>query len=775
MRRFAPLALLLAASSIVAVSSAQPNVAPAVDSLKRADLAHPWVLRGDLTPTSSAAPLSIAIDALRRHATWATKLDLVHVDTAKLPMGGDVVTFQQTIGGVPVLHRGVRVTIESDGRATALSTTLEENRPLSMLPAITEKAALAEAARLGVPANELGARLLILPNGSQPTLVWAVVGDLGALPTRPVVLLDAQTGDVALAYDAAKSLNKAKVHLNNPIKTPDLTEVTLTNTSTTLGLDNAVVKALNCIDHKTTKTVNFGIALTVHVCELEPTITPDTNGDYVSIAPEKGAPEDKYAELSMFYHTNKAYEFVRAVGFPDSKVVKISAVANLRIPQGMNSFDTAKMANPDLPLAPFDNAFFAEKDPLLSPTFGLDGDAMWFGQGTLADFGYDGDVVYHEFGHFVVSRSIKLGGGTWADEYGLSYSPGGLNEGIADIISFFVTDDPELGEYTTLGLGLPAGKGLRSATNTFKFPEAITGEVHQDSEPVTAAVWAVYGKLDATKKLAFQKAFMKTLLTAPQGNLGYDDFAELVIKDVSEGVDAASGTALRAAFDERGIKKGDPRVRTYTDAPISSIDPRLGIHAPGKSDMVNGTKAELVPGLFQIAYDAPAGGVTKIHVSYNLLTRGGAFGSGTGGAFGGSSGTPYTPALLVKTGGEPIKFTYGPLAHDATGAADCVVATDKKSATCDIDVELGGKWGETSKVHLMLVNKGSQGGDFDAVTLSAEGPPEPPPEQPAAQPTTTTETTTSCGCTIPGATSNGTAATFALGALGLMLASRRRK
>jgi MYXO-CTERM domain-containing protein len=773
MRRFAPLALLVAASSIVAVSSAQPTVTT------RVDRGLPAMLRGELTPPSSDRPLSIALEALRRHATWATRLELAHVDTAKLEGGGSVVSFQQAIDGVPVLERGVRVTIESDGRATAIATKLEENRPLSMVPTITEKGALAEAARLGVPASKLGARLMILPNGNAPMLVWGVIGDLGVIPSRPVVLLDAQTGEVALSYDAAITLKKAKVYANNPVKTPTTTEVTLTNDATLPGLENVVVKAVNCIDKKTVKDVTFGgFPLKVHVCDLEPTIAPDSTGDYLAVAPilsGVGAAEDKYAELSMFYHTDKAYEFVRKVGYPESKVVKINAVANLRIPQGMQPFDIAKVSNPELALVAFDNAFFAAQDPLLSTTFGLEGDAMWFGQGTLADFGYDGDVVYHEFGHFVVSRTIKLGGGTWADEFGLSVSPGGLNESIADIVSFFITDDPELGEYTTTGLGLPKGKGMRSGLNTFKFPEAITGEVHQDAEPHSAAIWAVYATLDATKKLAFQKAFMKTLLTAPQGNLGYADFAELVIRDVTAGVDAAAGTALRAAYEERGIKKGEPRVRTFADRPIASVDSRLGIHAPGKNDMVGGNRAAFAPGLFQIGYNAPAGGLTKIHVTYELLTRGGTFGTGSGNPLGGPSGTPYTPALLVKVSDEPIKFTYGAaFGHDAIEPIDCVVAADKKTATCDVEVEVPGTWGQTGKVHLMLVNKGQQAGDFDGVNVTSEPPPEPPaPEQPAAQPTTTT-TETSCGCTIPGATSNGTAATFALAALGLILAKRRR-
>lgn len=724
MRRLAPLALLLASSTLVAASGA--------------------------SVPSAATPAA----------------ELRELDTASLH-GARIVTYQQTIDGVPVLHRGSRVVVDAAGRASKLER-LETKRPVTTSPTLSASRALAVAEKLGVPANSLGARLMILPTGGTPLLVWGVVGDLGPVPSRPVVLLDAHTGEVALKYDAALTLKKAKVHLENPVSTPTLTEVTLGNTESLPGLQNASVKALNCIDKKTTKVVNVGIALTVHTCELEPTITPDAGGDYLDIAPEKGGREDKYAELSMFFHTDRVYEAMKKLGFP-AAAAPINAIANLRMPQGLDSFNTAKMADPELPLAPFDNAFFAAEDPLLSTTFGLKGDAMWFGHGTLADFGYDGDVVYHEFGHFLVSRTIKLGGGTVADEFGLTYSPGALNEGIADVISLFLTDDPELGEYTTTGLGLPAGKGIRSAANAFKFPDAITGEVHQDGEPFVAAMWTVYSKLDAAKKTAFQQAFLKTLMTAPTGNIGYGEFADLVVKG-----DPANGAALRAALDERGLKVGEPRVRTFAGAPVSSVDPRLGLHAPGKNDMAGGKSSEFAPGLFQIAYDAPAGGVAKLKVTFNLLTRGGTFGSGTAGGLFGSRGTPYAPALLVKTGGEPLKFTYGPVKHDATTVVDCAIAGDKKTASCELEVDVGGKWGETSKVHLMLVNKGEEAGDFDAVALSAEGPPEPAPD-PAADPAPTPGDTSKGGCACTTTGEKSTAPTFALFALALALASRKRR
>ena len=99
---------------------------------------------------------------------------------------------------------------------------------------------------------------------------------------------------------------------------------------------------------------------------------------------------------------------------------------------------------------------------------------MWFGQGPLKDYSYDGDVVYHEFGHSVVNVTLKLVGTPHMDEYGTSYSPGAMNEGLADYFSSAITGDPDVGEYAVqdLSLGLTA---IRAAGM-----EAVDHRAHVD-------------------------------------------------------------------------------------------------------------------------------------------------------------------------------------------------------------------------------------------------------------------------------------------------------
>ncbi len=731
---------------------------------------RPMLRTGAFAVASTRDAVVIARDVLATHASWSAALELAHTRTFEHLDGSRVVALSQTIDGVPVMSRGARVLVEADGRVTTFTSALEERRPATTRPALPEAAAV-ELARKTIRLVAEGTRATLVivpqPGDGEPRLAWAVGGGIAELPTRPAALIDATSGEVLQAWDRAVHERAAKVYEFNPKKTPTLTTTTLANTNptTVAGLDNDRVSSRNCIDKKSVKSV---MGLMAHVCDLVPTVTANATGDYTDVAPGSDtAPEDAYAELAMFYHTDKAYQHAKDLGFAGTK--KLTAVGNLRIPQGFSNFDTTKIADPNLPLAPYDNAMFAPDDPLFSAVFGLSGDAMWFGQGTYIDFGYDGDVVYHEFGHYIVNETAKLDGAPHVDQYGVTVAPGALNEGLADINSFFVTGDPCTGEYASKGLTKDAC--IRNATNTQTMPDALVGEVHQDSNPFSAGTWQVYSTLDATKQTAFQRSWLKGLTMVPSGNLGYADLTAILVASITSGVDAATGDLLKQSYDARGIKAGDPRVRTYAGAAIKSIDPQVPLFALG-TQTVTGTK--VAPGVFQIKYDAPAGGTVTMHAAFTY------YAGGSSNPFGGS-GTPFKPVLLAKAGDTPITFKYSPFSHDG-GEGACTISGSK--ATCAIDVHVDGAAGSTAPVYLMIGNAGQQDGNYDAVTITNDpivldapvdadaGAETGLGDQPAAA-----ASSSGCGCEVPGdaSTSNGGLALIAASALaGLVLARRRR-
>ena len=159
-------------------------------------------------------------------------------------------------------------------------------------------------------ATKRASRLVILPTGSGPRLAWAVAGETAGLPFRPVAFVDAEDGQVLLRYDASHAARAANVYEFNPKKTPTPKPVTLENTNdtTVIGLENATVVSRTCVDKKAVRSVSIGgTRIRAHLCDLEPTVKANAAGDYTDVAPDTTGviPEDPFAELSMFFHTQR--------------------------------------------------------------------------------------------------------------------------------------------------------------------------------------------------------------------------------------------------------------------------------------------------------------------------------------------------------------------------------------------------------------------------------------------------------------------------------------
>jgi hypothetical protein len=793
--RLAALSALTLAAGAAAVArppsaaSAAPLGAPVVAHLRAGEL-RPWLLSGALGPASPRPPETIAREALSSHAPWAATLDLAHVRTVPVGRGARVVAYAQRLDGVPVYARGVRVVVEADGRATTIATALEPSRPASMVARVPASEAERVARTTGkLAAERARTTAIVWPTDGEPRLAWLVEGATRGLPQRPIVVVDAELGTPIAAWDATRTLNLASVYDQNPIKTPTLSAVTLpvlAGLTPADGLRSDHVVAKNCIDKQSLRPVDIGQQVNLHVCDLIPTVKPNADGDYTAIAPPTNEkdPEDPFSELSMFFHANKAWNAANAMGFTAPGVTTpLVAIANFRMNKGLQTGDVAQMQNPNLALTAYDNAFYAAAGQFGS-IFGEDGDALWFGQGTRVDFGYDGDVVYHEFGHFVVDHTAQLVGMPHHDGAGVTYSPGAMNEGSADLFSCFITGDPEVGEYAGKGL---VGGPIRQLDGDAAFPRAISGEVHEDSLPFSQPIWKLYATLDAPKQEAFRRAFIEALASAPTGDLGYADLAKLLEAAVSKELDAATAKALDDAFVLRGIRPDDPRVIDTDGAPLVGLT-YFGFHAPSRS---SAGLTPFSPGIVQLRYHTRPGSYA-LHVTWNYQQSQGEFGSS---GLGSDSGK-YVPEVLVKVGTSPISFRYGPLRHDAQlvacedqgDFADCIVPVEIAAADADADADAG-----LATVYVMAVNGGTLDVDVNNIAIETPRAPKPvdagttvpdAPVGPRAQPDPGEVSGSGCACSLPGAhggarTSSGAssvaAASFATLALGLFAARRRRR
>jgi hypothetical protein len=789
--RLAALSALTLAAGVATIArppstvSASPLGTPVVARVRAGEL-RPWLLAGALTPASARAPETIAREALSGHAPWAAALELAHLRTLAIGRGARVVAYGQRLDGVPVFARGARVVVEADGRATTISTALEASRPASMIPRVSA----AEAERVARTAGELAAEharttAIVWPADGEPRLAWLVEGATRGLPMRPVVIVDAELGTPLARWDATRTLNLANVYDQNPLKTPALSQVTLPALPPVPGVDGLRsdhVVGKNCIDKKSLRPVDLGQMVNLHVCDLIPTVKANAAGDYTDIAPPANEkdPEDAFAELSMFFHANKAWDAAQAMGFTAPGVTTpLVAIANFRMNKGLTTGDVAQMQNPNLALGAYDNAFYAPGGQFGS-IFGEDGDALWFGQGTRVDFGYDGDVVYHEFGHFVVDHTAQLVGMPHHDGSGVSYSPGAMNEGIADLFSCFVTGDPDVGEYAGKGL---VGGPIRRLDGDAAFPRAISGEVHEDSLPFSQPIWKLYATLDAPRQEAFRRAFIEALASAPTGDLGYADLAQLLETSVTKELDAATAKALDDAFVLRGIRPDEPRVIDTDGSPLLGLT-YFGFHAPSRS---SAGLSPFAPGIFQLRYQTRPGSYA-LHVTWNYQQSQGEFGSS---GLGGGSGK-YVPEVLVKVGTTPISFRYAPLRSDAQLAvcedqgdfADCTVPIEVAAGDGDADTGL-------ATVYVMAINGGTLDVDINDVAIETPKPPKPAdagpaapdaPAGPGAQPNAGELSGGGCTCALPGEparapTRSGTAlaALAAFSALGIGRSAARRR
>ncbi|CAN5517312.1 hypothetical protein BH09MYX1_BH09MYX1_00690 [soil metagenome] len=733
---------------------------------------HSGAIQGPLRVTSTSARTSLA--ALAPEVSKAT---LVAVDQAALADGSTVVRFEQKHLGLPVIGAGASVVVDGRGVATMAIASAAPALPTSKVPVVdATSAAIAARSFTKLPVSGADAHLVFFAHRGETRLAWAVLPALVfGVPSAPRIMVDAITGDVLESRDLVVFLNQAKVHPSNPVKSPTPVDVTLPVTSNDGSLQNDFVTSFNCIDQKTTHQVVFsGFPITVHTCELVRKATPDVNGDYLYAPGTDTERDDAFSEVAMFHHATRAYDYFRTLRNDATAQVVVDkplrTISNLQLPTGLTKGDLSSAGDPNKALDPFQNAFFSPAGGQLGAVFqtlyGFNAGAMWFGQGPRKDYSYDGDVVYHEFTHAVVEKTLQLGSLHLA-KYGVIDSPGAMNEGLADFFSSAITGDPDVGEYASKDISQSL-TALRTLANKDTCLGTILGEVHYDSTFFSGGLWSARQSLPDGDRQKFDAAIYKAMLASNgDGDLGYGDAVNLFLAVLDKDL-PAGGTALRKEMtDVRGILPECNRIFEWKGTPITAP---TGLGSPGAFDAQGtgsfGTTVALAPGMLQVHLDLTTTPATGGHVK---LTGTPAASGGLGG-IGGGTGTTLAPVILVKFD-QPITWTTsGKLSNDADRTVDATGDGTKgaQTFTASFDVPDG-----VTGFYVQIANKGNQGGTYDGVELSIDAKPTPDPVPPVPTPT---ETSSGCGCVAAGANGSGNALLGLGGFVALaMIASRRRR
>jgi hypothetical protein len=365
--------------------------------------------------------------------------------------GGTRVRLAWRLHGLVVEDADVRVHLDREGRVKRVSGAeppwTEVQDPALVLPEAAHRGQRELSRLLGpdTPEARRGA-LLWIPVQGGLRLAWRIDYGYGAPGQAWRLWVDASDGAVLRTEPLARHA-RANVYPENPT-TSDLIEVELQGLLDDGALRGEYADVWSCEEWADGGAFGGGgcAALGRHAA-------PDDAGDYY-FDPDPTSSEDPLSEVQMYHHLDHVSRWFRdTLAFEHDEPLR-----------GIVNFD-------------YDNAFYGDADG--------DGDPdVAFGQARGIDYAYDGDVVFHEFGHSVigvVAQTIFLG----ADSYGLEWANGSLNEGSADLFSVAITGDPALGEYAG---GSPLGGAIRNLDADRHCPEDLYGEVHRDGE-----VWGAMG------------------------------------------------------------------------------------------------------------------------------------------------------------------------------------------------------------------------------------------------------------------------------------------
>lgn len=389
----------------------------------------------------------------------------------KTPMG-NVYTFTQTADGVPVYGGELKIHFNRDGQVVGLTNTAVPTAKLPvMAPSLKAEQAI-QAAQGHIPPGlsnkeepveglEPSAKLVIYGDTGTPALAWEVLIHTNG----PVwqVFVHAQTGK---ALAPARDLNRY---------------ATVTGTGQVFFKVNAIVTLR---DNSLTDQKDAASAVVIQGKNPYQVVTLDRldgsgflDGKYASSSASKrrvfsasqtfvfDRSSDGFSETMGYYYLDYAQWYIQSLGF---------TTVNNR--QQVFSIDRFKQ----------DNSFYQSSTKNI--TYGTGG----------VDDAEDADVIWHEYGHSIQdnqvpgfgtnleSNSIGEGfGDYWAGTLGAQFSGGFQDTCLAewDATSYSTTTPP----------------CLRRLDGTKHYPESVVGEVHDDGEIWSAALWQIRAEIGATK------------------------------------------------------------------------------------------------------------------------------------------------------------------------------------------------------------------------------------------------------------------------------------
>jgi uncharacterized protein (TIGR03382 family) len=271
-----------------------------------------------------------------------------------------------------------------------------------------------------------------------------------------------------------------------------------------------------------------------------------------------------FEQANVYFHIDRAQQHIQDLGFMN---------ANNRVQEAVVDAQTQ------------DNSFYSSNN--LRVNFGTGG----------VDDAEDGEIVLHEYGHSIQDNQVPNFGGT--DE-------GAMGEGFGDYLAaaFSVAlaadaghpqlSDPAcVGDWDGTSYSNDTPKCLRRVDGTKHYPENEAGEVHDDGEMWSAALWDLRNRIggDAMDKLVLEHHFLLA------GNGTFFNASQALIAADQNLNGGMNGTLIRRRMIQRGLSRtlSTPAPMGPTTSFAISIDPTRDSTGNYRSNL-DETKTVSVPG-----------------------------------------------------------------------------------------------------------------------------------------------------------------------------------
>ncbi|MGQ0505459.1 MAG: hypothetical protein ACT4TC_09075 [Myxococcaceae bacterium] len=450
--------------------------------------------------------------------------------------------------------------------------------------------------------------------------------------------------------------------------------------------------------------------------------TPKSTTNGVAIVDiQDPANSDPFVEVQAFYQVNKIYDFARALSYAavDAGLPVDAGFAPFRMRDTMLGRKPAVWTNVTLPnvdeaiasisvtnlnaradtLVHENNAVFVAKESfgqMPVPEYHLDVDTVVLFQGARADFGYDSTVIWHEMGHGVIHATAAFDSFTLDSRSG-NNEGGALHEGLADYLSAAYGGDPRVGDY--VGPRTGSGEGtLRSMINDTSCPTVLWGEVHQDSQHFSAALWIArqHAEFQGTDNGRTFDAVVYAALVSMTPATDYAQAAEIIAITAAIAFPNVSNAAqkVRDFFAGRGVT-GCSKVVDVTGS--SAARPFVGIGGTGKAALAAN---QVVPGPYQMHLTLPRGARTLTVKAYSQPPE--------------LPGSAVAAVRVLTRVGSPITFTRngGNLTNDAQASSNVTSLTGNITLTTTLDVPCNGE------LFFSLANSASVAANLSNVTFT---------------------------------------------------------